>query len=1132
MADKQEYTIEDNEFKHEDTTHVMKIRFLAGNRFTIYPDKDKSFVAKVGTAGGAFMGTYPVTTDAGRFIVKSADLKGLDVGDYRLEIWEKFTDSNGDIQTRIFPSPKAFVSFTINKNVEDSVWDLVRNVSFQDLVNTAVVAAGQNLVVTGTETLPAGSQANVVQAFKDGKNELTFKIPQGVTGSMPALHIKDVIQGEPGTQLDVKLEESDDGYNLSFVIPKGDPGYTPQRGKDYWTNDDVNTIKSWAQDSLKQELDSQIELSKSTFQPQAFQNEAALKSVYPSGASGIMITVDNGHKWLWIDGAWKDCGAYQSVEYPEVDEARTGAKSLGSKKYASLSEAIHRQVDGLSNLGNQEFSFPITGEVGKQVSLQSEYEVGAKAGSTLKVKFDPGEGSDLSVVQIWANGAWLASIEQRGFGAWQKFKLDKDIGTLGLVIPADKFSKDFSGTISFQIVTPPVEELQNESNKTVLYELPVSPSTDHNELKPEGIKGLSFSKGDVVFVRLKANTSNHAIRNYQFLANGRFLISFNDLNNWHKVALTSDTASLGFQIYKSSVVQDFNGTLQVVGSTLGTVYQDIDDNRQVINSGLTKLVDLSLGISVTPTSNDVKSIATENINLPKGSKIKIKFSADVDPSIVEGYQIYANEKFLISFQDINTWHDVTLPEDTTSLGYAFYKGRIHGDVTGTLRILGGSFKNLYDTISSETETRFNNQLTEAELAQLDVKEKRVNDINRKITHGISFVFMTDPHFSDNDLLSKPSMKHVLDNTSIPFVICGGDFPGAFGSKDDVLKARDEVLDYQSFIGKGRFFSVQGNHDFTIRSRSDGSTGYTAENSLVYDTLIRPNEFYLSSIQAGKEYYYIDIPSQNTRIFMLNSMDGNPEAENTDAWGTQYTISQAQADWLVEKAKEKSGWKFVFVCHVPCDSNIDSYHPNEEYFHKVAAAINGKQQLAFHAQNINEDADFTDTTNQVVTILAGHNHVDQASAKDGVLSITTASDARYGDSGWVRQRDSYTSQAFDVVSIDYDRETIDTVRIGAGQDRTFSYGSSNQGEKITSLKLQPIADMSVNGTANCVVDMATPVVPQATKWSNKCFAWTTSNSAVADVDRFGKITAHSSGTVTITVSTRDGRYSDHCTVSIK
>ena len=225
MADQQQYTIEDNEFKHEDTTHVMKIRFLAGNRFTIYPDKDKSFVAKVGTANGAYLGTYPVSTDAGRFIVKSADLKGLGVGDYRLEIWEKYTDSNGEPQTRIFPSPKAFVNFTINKNIEDSAWDLVRDISFQDLVNTAVVAAGQNIVVAGTNTLPAGSQASVVQKYEDGKNEFTFSIPEGQQGP----------QGDTGA--------------TGVRGPKGDPGTpgkdgkAPVRGVDYWTDADKQAIK-------------------------------------------------------------------------------------------------------------------------------------------------------------------------------------------------------------------------------------------------------------------------------------------------------------------------------------------------------------------------------------------------------------------------------------------------------------------------------------------------------------------------------------------------------------------------------------------------------------------------------------------------------------------------------------------------------------------------------------------------------------------------------------------------------------------------------------------------------------------------------------------------------------------------
>lgn len=872
-------------------------------------------------------------------------------------------------------------------------------------------------------------------------------------------------------------------------------------------------------------------LAQMDFQPESFEDAAALQAKYPNGKSGLMVTADTGHKWLYIKDTWQDCGVYQSAGYPEVTKARVGANHLGAKEYKSLVEALHRQIDGLSNLGNQVFSYPIVGAVGQPVSLQSEWEVGIQAGATLRVKFELKDESDLSVIQVYANGAWFASIERQNFGTWQNFKLDKDIGTLGLVIPDDKFSKNFNAEISFQVITVPIAEMQKKLEQLSLYEVPVSLSTSKDELMPEYIDNISSDKGNVIYVRLKADHDG-IVKNYQLMANGKFLKSFDDVNIWHEVVLTDDTTSFGFQAYKESVVQNADCTFQIVGSGLADVYQEFDKKYDELNNSLSELINLNLDIIASSNSDDINFTAVKNIKLLKGAKLKVQFSSTADSSSVEGYQIYANGKFLISFQDLNTWHEITLPEDTVSLGYAFYKERIHGDVTGTLQFLGGSLNNLYDIITSETERKLDGQLTSTEVTQLKAKEKQINDINSKITHGISFIFMTDPHFPDNDLLSKPSMKHVLDHTSIPFVICGGDFPGAFGTKDQVLDAANETLDYQNYIGKNRFFAIQGNHDFTIRKSATENIGWTAANALVYDTLIRPNEVYQPSIQAGKEYYYLDVLPQKTRIFMLNSMDGNSATENTDAWGTQYTISQEQADWLIAKAKEKTGWKFIFICHVPCDSNLDSYHPNEEYFHKVASAINNKQKLDFHVGSINEDADFTDTTNQVVTILAGHNHVDQSSSKDGVLSISTTSDARYGDGGWARQPQSYTSPAFDVVSIDYDKGTINTTRIGGGQDRVFSYVAPNQGEEINSLSLQPVTDLTVSGKTKCVVDMATPVVAEAIEWSNNCFTWSSSDSTVAEVNASGVITAHASGTATITVSTRDGQHSDHCSVTVK
>lgn len=860
--------------------------------------------------------------------------------------------------------------------------------------------------------------------------------------------------------------------------------------------------------------------------PETFENADAIKEAYPNGKTGIMVAVDTGHKWIWFNGQWNDCGAYQSAGYPEVTEARVGADQLGAKEYESLSEALHRQIDALSNLGNQTFSYPITGIIGQQVSLQTEWEAGIKAGATLRVKFDLKGDSDLSVIQVYANGAFFNSIERQNFGAWQDFKLDKDIDTLGLVIPDDKFSKGFSAEISFQVITAPVADVRSELNPLKSYEFPVSPSTSQDDLQPNAISHIDFEKGSKIYIRLKADANDDVITGYQLTANGQFFQSFNDLNVWHEVTLTDETTSLGFQSFKGYVNQDFDGVFQVVGETLGTIYGDQADTSK---REMSKLLTLSLPISATAGVDTVNQTAVNGLYIPKGSKIRVRFSTDCDPDLLEAYQIWANNQYLTGWPDTN-WHEITLPADTTSLGYAFFGSRVHGDITGNLEILGENLNELYSMIDDDIDERSRNGLNSSMLEKLTQKENQINTITNGITNGINFIYITDPHFPTNDLLSKPMMQHVLEHTSAPFVLCGGDFPGAYGTKDDVLESVKTVIDYQNSIGKDRFFSVQANHDFTIKKSPDENTGWTASNALVYDTLIRPNEAYLPSIQAGKEYYYIDILAQKTRIFMLNSMDGNPLAENTNAWGTQFVISQDQADWLVTKAKEKDGWKFIFVCHVPCDSNLDSYLPNEEFFHRVAVAINGKQKLSYHDTGINEDADFTGTTNQVVTILAGHSHVDQSSYKDGVLSITTTSDARYSDGGWDRKPQSYTSPAFDVVSIDYDKGTVNTTRIGGGQDRVFSY--VNQGEEINVLSLQPVADLAVSGTTKCVVDMATPVVPEAIEWSNNCFAWSSSNPTVAEVDASGVITAHASGTTTITVATRDGQHSDRCSVTVK
>ena len=47
--------------------------------------------------------------------------------------------------------------------------------------------------------------------------------------------------------------------------------------------------------------------------PETFADFAALQSTYPNGKTGLFVTVDTGHKYIWANNVWNDAGVYQSV---------------------------------------------------------------------------------------------------------------------------------------------------------------------------------------------------------------------------------------------------------------------------------------------------------------------------------------------------------------------------------------------------------------------------------------------------------------------------------------------------------------------------------------------------------------------------------------------------------------------------------------------------------------------------------------------------------------------------------------------------------------------------------------------------------------------------------------------------
>ena len=108
--------------------------------------------------------------------------------------------------------------------------------------------------------------------------------------------------------------------------PKGDKGDIGPRGPQgpKGTFDDYDEIvKSRGSystlndrlDNQENELTSELnnKLSEISSVPETFTNLASLQSKYPTGKTGIFVTADTGHKYIWSNNSWLDAGVYQSV---------------------------------------------------------------------------------------------------------------------------------------------------------------------------------------------------------------------------------------------------------------------------------------------------------------------------------------------------------------------------------------------------------------------------------------------------------------------------------------------------------------------------------------------------------------------------------------------------------------------------------------------------------------------------------------------------------------------------------------------------------------------------------------------------------------------------------------------------
>lgn len=221
----------DMDFKHLDTTKniVITPKDEFGN--SVQLNASHTWTAKV-SDGTNYVGDYQVTLESNSIVVNSADFTKLPAGQYHLEVWEEWIDSNGSKQRSIYPSPQRTIDFNIYQNVTDLAEKEIKTIGFQDVVDQAVMNIGMNYVFK-VNTIEPDQTATVVQSAADGKNYVTFNIPRGAKGDQgnvgpaPTLRIGTVTKLNPDQTPTANIGGDNGAYTLNLGIPqgsKGDPG--------------------------------------------------------------------------------------------------------------------------------------------------------------------------------------------------------------------------------------------------------------------------------------------------------------------------------------------------------------------------------------------------------------------------------------------------------------------------------------------------------------------------------------------------------------------------------------------------------------------------------------------------------------------------------------------------------------------------------------------------------------------------------------------------------------------------------------------------------------------------------------------------------------------------------------------
>lgn len=317
---------------------------------------------------------------------------------------------------------------------------------------------------------------------------------------------------------------------------------------------------------------------------------------------------------------------------------------------------------------------------------------------------------------------------------------------------------------------------------------------------------------------------------------------------------------------------------------------------------------------------------------------------------------------------------------------------------------------------------------------LATKNKDIsNSIANVGAHGDIFILFSDAHITLSEFKSPAVIKYLMSRFNIQKTVFGGDIFNSFPSKDEALSSIENFI--QAFNDVS-LYNIYGNHDGNTYG-----TGAISINEL-YPFLFKNLENKPNVSLTSNGYYYFDNPYQKIRYVVLNTYNNGFDLTNADCI--------EQLNWFVNTLNSvQDGWYVVVLTHIFFEIyTIEGVKTPDKtrtgiITQQIVDAYQSKNSVTLSYDGVSLSYNFSQANGKVAAIFTGHVHYDYSiNSPESYPIISILEDSTYYLSSMpdnpTRTAGTYTEQALDVVCIDTENKVIKTIRIGAGEDRIFSF----------------------------------------------------------------------------------------------